>query len=121
MERIFDYLFYHCYFWARASDDSGKASIACHMMSYFLILAYCSVISLARLIMPRKFVAAIGYLLIIGHLLLYEELRRRYDDHRLREAIVKKYGSITIFKSLAVGFIYLIVSVFPGLLTVLLT
>ena len=106
MNDIFDYLFYNCYIWARANDEDGKQSMACHTMSFVLVSIGCSMVSLATLIMPKKFVVIIGLVVGLVELFFYSELQCRYEDNKLRQAIVKRYKPTTRIKSLVVFYFY---------------
>lgn len=118
MNNLFDYLFYNCYIWARANDEDGKQSMACHTMSFVLVSICCSLVSLATLIMPIKFVVVLGIVFGLLELFIYYELQCRYEDKKLRKAIVSRYKPTTRIKSLVVFYFYMMVSLSPAIIII---
>lgn len=116
MNDLLDYLFYHCYFWARANDEDAKKSIACHTMFFCLIPIGPSLLGIFSLFMPKKFVIVIAVVLGLGFLIMYEDLYNRYDNCKLRREIIKKYKPPTFIKFLFVVFTYMLVCSLPAIL-----
>ena len=119
IEKYLDLLFFHCFNWARGSEESVKASMACYAMFLVLLNICISLSSLASLIMPHKILIAFSVVLIVLLVFTHCELENRYENMKLcKEIITSHHSAPGPIKSLLIYFIYNLIAASPTLLLI---